>query len=546
MGNGSSHSNSQWNTSSLKKKGHRLSGAVDSSGGYAGANYYPGEGVITAERLHNPSLSPDLHRLHTESSFPLPLNQCFGGINGGTVQRPRTARAPKRSSGQDPCGGSLTDEFRSPITNSASNPKHSVSTPKQFSTGIYQQRRSASTTTLLVGTPWEQRFVALHDYTARVEDDLSMTKGQQFCIIDRSQGYWWYAKCISTGLMGYVPYNYLAPVTSLESNEWYFGDMRRLQAEQCLLMHGNDQGSFLVRASESRSGEYSLSVRDGETVKHYRIRSRVSRSNTDICRYYISRQLPFVSLQQLVEHYMKNQSGLCCQLTAVCLRPSQPVPVGLSHNLVDKWEISKSSIVLKERIGKGQFGEVYRAVWNGTTLVAVKTLRANCCNVDDFLLEAQTMKRLHHPHLIQLYAVCTQSAPFYLVTELMSKGSLLSFLQSSEGRGLSMRALIMIAVQIASGMAYLESQHYIHRDLAARNVLVGDADIVKIADFGLARMIQVSREEGKTDGDFCLSVVSEEKEGKNVITELNDLPYWQRRCWLTAQARAFRGPCAAA
>ncbi|VDL90792.1 unnamed protein product [Schistocephalus solidus] len=45
----------------------------------------------------------------------------------------------------------------------------------------------------------------------------------------------------------------------LSSLRWYFGDMRRLQAEQCLLLHGNDQGSFLVRASESRSGEYSLS-----------------------------------------------------------------------------------------------------------------------------------------------------------------------------------------------------------------------------------------------------------------------------------------------
>ncbi|VDK86288.1 unnamed protein product [Dibothriocephalus latus] len=200
-----------------KKKGHRLSGVPDLSGGYAGANYYPGEGAITAERLHNPSLSPDLRRLHPEPNVP--LSQGFGGITSGTVQRPRTARAPKRSSGQDPFGGSLVDEFRSPITNPAVHPKHSVSTPKQFSTGIYQQRRSASTTMLPTGTPWEQRFVALHDYTARVEDDLSMTKGQQFCILDRSQGYWWYAKCISTGLMGYVPYNYLAPLTSLESNE---------------------------------------------------------------------------------------------------------------------------------------------------------------------------------------------------------------------------------------------------------------------------------------------------------------------------------------
>lgn len=40
-------------------------------------------------------------------------------------------------------------------------------------------------------------------------------------------------------------------------------------------------------------------------------------------------------------------------------------------------------------------------------------------------------------------------------------------------------------------MAYLESQNYIHRDLAARNILVGDANGVKIADFGLARVIKV-------------------------------------------------------
>lgn len=61
-----------------------------------------------------------------------------------------------------------------------------------------------------------------------------------------------------------------------------------------------------------------------------------------------------------------------------------------------------------------------------------------------------------------------------------------------KGRTLKLNHLIDISAQIASGMAYLESQNYIHRDLAARNILVSEQNLVKIADFGLARVIKVS------------------------------------------------------
>jgi fyn-related kinase len=119
----------------------------------------------------------------------------------------------------------------------------------------------------------------------------------------------------------------------------------------------------------------------------------------------------------------------------------------------------------------------------------------------DFLAEAQIMKKLRHSKLIQLYAVCTAEEPIYIITELMKNGSLLEFLQG-KGRNLKLAQLIDMAAQIASGMAYLESQNYIHRDLAARNVLVGENNIVKIADFGLARIIKEDEYEARVGARF--------------------------------------------
>lgn len=68
---------------------------------------------------------------------------------------------------------------------------------------------------------------------------------------------------------------------------------------------------------------------------------------------------------------------------------------------------------------------------------------------------------------------------------------LLSSSTEDKGTQLVISDQIEMAAQVAAGMAYLELQNYIHRDLAARNVLVGENNICKVADFGLARVFMV-------------------------------------------------------
>lgn len=62
-------------------------------------------------------------------------------------------------------------------------------------------------------------------------------------------------------------------------------------------------------------------------------------------------------------------------------------------------------------------------MWNGTTKVAVKTLKPGTMSPEAFLEEAQIMKRLRHDKLVQLYAVVSEE-PIYIITEFMSQGNL--------------------------------------------------------------------------------------------------------------------------
>ncbi|XP_038659309.1 tyrosine-protein kinase HCK isoform X2 [Scyliorhinus canicula] len=325
--------------------------------------------------------------------------------------------------------------------------------------------------------------VALYDYEGIHDGDLSFKKGEKVKVLSE-QGEWWLGRSLQSDQEGYIPSNYFAKDNSLEMEEWFFKGVSRKDAERYLLASGNKVGSFMIRDSETNIGSYSLSVRDhdptlGDAVKHYKIRT------LDNGGFYISPRITFPSLNNLVSHYKKQGDGLCQKLSKPCIseKPQKPWEK-------DAWEIPRESLRLDKKLGAGQFGEVWLAVYNNHTKVAVKTMKPGSMSVEAFLMEANLMKALQHDKLVRLNAVVTKEEPIYIITEFMSKGSLLDFLKSDEGNKLQLPKLIDFSAQIAEGMAYIESKNYIHRDLRAANILVSNTLVCKIADFGLARIIE--------------------------------------------------------
>uniref|UniRef100_A0A8C5Y9S4 Tyrosine-protein kinase receptor n=1 Tax=Microcebus murinus TaxID=30608 RepID=A0A8C5Y9S4_MICMU len=167
--------------------------------------------------------------------------------------------------------------------------------------------------------------------------------------------------------------------------------------------------------------------------------------------------------------------------------------------------IKRHNIVLKRELGEGAFGKVFLAeCYNlcpeqDKILVAVKTLKDASDNArKDFHREAELLTNLQHEHIVKFYGVCVEGDPLIMVFEYMKHGDLNKFLRAhgpdavlmAEGNPpteLTQSQMLHIAQQIAAGMVYLASQHFVHRDLATRNCLVGENLLVKIGDFGMSR-----------------------------------------------------------
>ncbi len=143
-----------------------------------------------------------------------------------------------------------------------------------------------------------------------------------------------------------------------------------------------------------------------------------------------------------------------------------------------------------ERLGRGEFGEVWRALAPGGVEVAVKiilrTLDHQASQRE--LKSLETIRQLRHPFLLQTHQYQSEQDHLVIVLELADK-SLEDRLKECQDAGLSgvpVEELLTYFGQVAEALDYLHSQHVSHRDIKPQNLLMLRG-YAKVADFGLAR-----------------------------------------------------------
>ncbi|XP_071696230.1 LEAF RUST 10 DISEASE-RESISTANCEUS RECEPTOR-LIKE PROTEIN KINASE-like 1.1 isoform X2 [Rutidosis leptorrhynchoides] len=144
-------------------------------------------------------------------------------------------------------------------------------------------------------------------------------------------------------------------------------------------------------------------------------------------------------------------------------------------------------------LGDGGFGAVYYGKLKDGREIAVKRLYDhNYKRIQHFKNEVDILTRLRHPNLVVLYGSTSgQSRELLLVYEYISNGTVADHLHGERANRtpLTWPIRMNIAIETASALVYLHASEIIHRDVKTNNILVDNNFSVKVADFGLSRLV---------------------------------------------------------
>ncbi|WMV13291.1 hypothetical protein MTR67_006676 [Solanum verrucosum] len=156
---------------------------------------------------------------------------------------------------------------------------------------------------------------------------------------------------------------------------------------------------------------------------------------------------------------------------------------------IDVWEIDHQLLKFEYKIASGSYGDLYKGTYCSQE-VAIKILKSERLNAElqtEFAQEVYIMRKVRHKNVVQFIGACTRPPNLCIVTEYMSGGSVYDYLHKQRG-SFKLPTLLKVAIDVSKGMNYLHQNNIIHRDLKAANLLMDENEVVKVADFGVARV----------------------------------------------------------
>ncbi|KAE9620955.1 putative dual-specificity kinase TKL-Pl-4 family [Lupinus albus] len=189
-----------------------------------------------------------------------------------------------------------------------------------------------------------------------------------------------------------------------------------------------------------------------------------------------------------LEHWLKERSSPPMKKLEQTEINFKHVNLSISGN--NAREIDASCLRYVKKIASGSFSDVYKGTYCNQD-VAIKVLKNGNLNENtqtEFSREVYILSKIQHKNVIELIGACTKPSNLYIVTEYMSGGSMYDFLHIQKAV-LTLSSLLKVAIDISEGLYCLHQNGIIHRDLKAANLLMDEKGVVKIADFGVARLL---------------------------------------------------------
>ncbi|KXS09421.1 kinase-like protein [Gonapodya prolifera JEL478] len=275
------------------------------------------------------------------------------------------------------------------------------------------------------------------------------------------------------------------------------GTMSRTLTAATAAFVPKDEDKFLEQCLSYPRQMVLYDSAEGDVVAFSRVCFRIWKEKGTLAMMDEDPQAPraLVELMGRCKNALKTPSGVTFDGIVEELQGVLASMLSSTHHPIDTPWLHEEDVKLLKLIGKGGYGEVFRGVWLDRTVAVKRVFRGDMGRdlYTAFASEIEIWTRLKHDNVLPLLGACLTTTFPFLVSPFMEYGTAAEYLMTVDT---TTYQRVKMLLDIARGMAYLETVGLVHADLKAANVLVGKDGVGVVCDFGYSKLEDAARPRG--------------------------------------------------